>query len=414
MEANNAVERKHKLRKKSIRAVLVTAFGLFVSATIVLVVLRHRRSSRSQSSINERGPVAPPTVAPVLSSSQPFSDWTLPPQTDPYASPTTRAPAAIPSPDPAMGPSRTPTAAPSIVTYRPGDLGETQHGMVLSTGLNARLLATSGYPLRYDGGETSDLVFHSYPDFGATFKDLRSWNKGGWIYVSNSEVKEEHAGMYQAGVGALTFDQYGNVLDYTMLLKGTTANCGGGRTPWGSWISCEEHSQGKLWQVDPTGQRSPRSITLGQNGGWFESFAYDVRKSHYFVTEDHEFGPLRRFIPTYIDSIDRWQELHGEGVITYLRLIPDSDYGGTFEWIESKANARINANAFYPNAEGIDVAGDELYFVSKTIKTLFILKLDEGVYSSQSTRVRLAIERCKVSSMDHLHSSAQRIVPTLS
>jgi hypothetical protein len=136
-----------------------------------------------------------------------------------------------------------------------------------------------------------------------------------------------------------------------------------------SWISCEEqHSLGQSWQVDPTGQRTPRPITLGRNGGCFESFAYDERKSHYFVTEDDAFGPLRRFIPTYSGNTDPWEDLFSEGAIAYLRLIPDSDYGETFVWIEDKTQASMNANAFYPHAEGIDVAGDELYFVSKTMK----------------------------------------------
>jgi hypothetical protein len=344
-------------RPNTIRAVvLLGSVGLIIVASTTLVHVLHRRHHTT-------------------------SHATLPPQSDPYAVPT-------------MSPMGNPTvAAPTLVTYVPGELGETRNGMMLSTGLNATLLASTGYRVRYNGGNKSDILFHRYPDFGATFVDSRSWNEGGWIYVSNSEVKEEQGGLYQGGVGALTFDRHGNVVDYKMILEGTTANCGGGRTPWGSWISCEEHSL---------------PITLGRNGGHFESFAYDERKSHYFVTEDDAFGPLRRFIPTYSGNTDPWEDLFSEGAIAYLRLIPDSDYGGTFVWLEDFTQASMNANAFYPNAEGVDVAGDELYFVSKTIETLFILKLDEGVYTSQSTRVRLVFSSdVKVSSMDHLHSSNQ-------
>ena len=46
----------------------------------------------------------------------------------------------------------------------------------------------------------------------------------------------------------------------------------------------------------------------------------------------------------------------------------------------------MNANAFYPNAEGIDVYENELFFVSKELKTLFILDLDNGNYTSHTTR----------------------------
>ena len=39
------------------------------------------------------------------------------------------------------------------------------------------------------------------------------------------------------GVGALMFDVNGDVVQYKMLLKGTTRNCGGGQTPWNTWVS---------------------------------------------------------------------------------------------------------------------------------------------------------------------------------
>jgi secreted PhoX family phosphatase len=120
------------------------------------------------------------------------------------------------------------------------------------------------------------MDFHLLPDAGATYADERAGNEGGWIYVSNSEIWEK---TQQGGVGAVTFDKNGNVIDYRMVLTKTTTNCGGGRTPWGAWISCEEVPNiGQNWQVDPTGVRqSSVPITLGIDGGQFESFAYDVR-----------------------------------------------------------------------------------------------------------------------------------------
>ena len=58
------------------------------------------------------------------------------------------------------------------------------------------------------------------------------------LQVSNSEMRPQdpNGGIGKGGVGALTFDSAGNLLHYDMILKDTTWNCGGGRTPWNTWI----------------------------------------------------------------------------------------------------------------------------------------------------------------------------------
>ena len=72
----------------------------------------------------------------------------------------------------------------------------------------------------------------------------------------------------------------------------------GGRTPWESWISGEEYDEGRIYQVDPTGQRPGEPITMGETySGNFESFAYDVRNTsnlQFFMTKDDKNGELRR------------------------------------------------------------------------------------------------------------------------
>lgn len=109
-----------------------------------------------------------------------------------------------------------------------------EHGLLLSQGLHARIIGQSGKPVTYHNGMKSAKPFHFRPDAGATFEDIRDFNRGGWVYVSNSEMRLTDApgGKYNGGVGAVTFSALGEILDYKMILENTTWNCGGGKTPW--------------------------------------------------------------------------------------------------------------------------------------------------------------------------------------
>ena len=76
------------------------------------------------------------------------------------------------------------------VSYRPGVLNTVEHGLLLSEGLTAKMIAVSGDPVQYADGSQSQRPFHYLPDGGAAFPDTRDWNVGGWMYASNSEIKE--------------------------------------------------------------------------------------------------------------------------------------------------------------------------------------------------------------------------------
>lgn len=98
-----------------------------------------------------------------------------------------------------------PTSVPGLSS---GCSNVNENGLLLSEGLTSRLLAKTGSRLSYDTGGASSIPCHDQPDAGETFADYRTENFGGWIYVSNSEVRDNNRG----GVGAFTFDKGGRLI----------------------------------------------------------------------------------------------------------------------------------------------------------------------------------------------------------
>ena len=249
----------------------------------------------------------------------------------------------------------------------------------LSEGLVGTIIARSGEPVLYSSPAVKEvesvLNFH----WNADGADIFALPDGGYIYVSNSEIGKNRGGVY-----GIEFDELGQVRNYKALLTGTNRNCNGGRTPWNTWISCEEAKGGQCWQVDPTGQRTANRTVLGGVGGYFEAFAYDTRNTaapSYYITEDEVDGALRRYRPPTNSSIG-WDSLHLEnGIVDYLEFLPD----GTFQWSKSLASGRISAESYFPNSEGIAIRSGTMAFVSKTKRQLFLLDLDQFTYSVVST-----------------------------
>jgi hypothetical protein len=323
------------------------------------------------------------------------------PTTEPSESPITQSPStqspsdgpsSMPTDSPITEPTNVPTSNPSdppideSITYRPGNLIRQEAGLLLSEGLAVREIATSGQKVAYGDGSQSKDKFHDLPDGGETFADSRQGNEGGWIYVSNSEM----SGRGEGGVGAITFDRNGDIFNYEMVLEKTTMNCGGGATPWNTWVSCEElEFDGQIYQVDPTGEREAQLLTLGNEGGRWEAFAFDVRdrdQPRFFVSEDHNRGAVRQFTPQDPNWENPWDMLHGNGVTEFLILTPDEGQdGGTFEWSNDKEAARNNARLYYPQTEGIDCHESQLFFVCKNIRQIFTVNLDEGTYTNATT-----------------------------
>ena len=196
-------------------------------------------------------------------------------------------------------------------------------------------------------------------------------------------------------MGSLFFDATGAVVDYRMVLTGTSGNCGGGMTPWGTWISCEGGSSGQMYEVDPSGERGGERTALGIG----QDFTYDDRdpsRPRFYYTEGRDDGAVRRFTPhpdtvaKYRGGSEAFNMLHSDlGTFEYLVL--QSQMGnlthsrGTHQWSTSFARGRQSAQIYYPRTEGIDCHDGRLFFVSKERKEQFVLDLDDETFTTTTT-----------------------------
>ena len=159
-------------------------------------------------------------------------------------------------------------------------------GLRLPEGFRARLVARGGE--RVDG---TGYRWHHASDGSATF----GVDGGGWILVSNSETLE-------GGASAIRLGPRGEVEDAYRILSGTTQNCSGGGTPWGTWLSCEEVEDGLVWECDPAGRRA--AVARPAMGVFkHEAAAVDPRGRRIYLTEDLIDGGFYRFTP------GRWPDL---------------------------------------------------------------------------------------------------------
>jgi hypothetical protein len=161
------------------------------------------------------------------------------------------------------------------------------NGLRLPPGFRSRRIARAGRPV-------AGYTWHSYSDGQATFDA----GDGGWILVTNSEALASDG----AGSSAVRFAPDGTIEDAYRILRGTYANCAGGRTPWGTWLSCEEHDHGHVWECDPrrAGQGAIRPALGTFN---HEAVAADTEHRRLYMTEDRPDGGLYRFTP------DVWGDL---------------------------------------------------------------------------------------------------------
>jgi uncharacterized protein len=237
-----------------------------------------------------------------------------------------------------------------------------EHGLRLPEGFESRLIARGEEPV-----PGTDYRWHIASDGMATFPA----RDGGWVLVSNSETLE-------GGASAVRFDAHGRVHSANRILHGTSQNCSGGGTPWGTWLSCEELPYGFVWECDPRGRRpAVRHPAMGVFK--HEAAAVDPRGKRIYLTEDLMDGGVYRFTPS------RWHDL-SEGLLEIATVARN----GKVTWTEipdpsaSHVDTRrqVRGSTRFKRAEGI-WHDDGVVYISTTG--------DSRVYAYDIRRERIEV-----------------------
>ena len=233
-----------------------------------------------------------------------------------------------------------------------GLLPPDQNGVRLPAGFTSRIVARSGQMI-------SGYRWHAAPDGGATF----ATDESGWIYVSNSELDNK-----TGGVSALRFNQQGEIVDAYSILNNTTRNCAGGRTPWQTWLSCEEVEQGRVWECDPFGRKAAQvrnALGLFRH----EAVAVDTKNKQLYLTEDEKDGCLYRYTARSFDAAGNPNL--DDGFLEVAEVIEERI--GVVRWhklpdpLAAKVPARkqIAQSTAFKGGEGIWYHRGMIYFTTK-------------------------------------------------
>lgn len=196
------------------------------------------------------------------------------------------------------------------------------------------------------------------------------------------------------GTTTLVFDtQKGELVSHHMSLAGTSRNCAGGPTPWGSWVTCEETIQraegdiekdhGYCFEVPASAPGLVQAVALKGMGRYnHEAIAVDPKSGVVYLTEDRDDGLIYRYIPNTPGQLAEGGKLQAlqirdrKGLDTGNHAVtPDVKRGESMavEWIDLEETDAPNDDlrhrgnaagaAKFARGEGMWHGNDAIYFV---------------------------------------------------